>query len=456
MLKKVLIANRGEIALRILRACQDIGLKTVAIYSTADANAKHVRLADQAICIGPGPAKDSYLNMSAIMAAAEISGADAVHPGYGFFSENAEFARMVIDHGMVFIGPTPEHIHTMGDKIIAKKYIKALGIPVVPGSEGEVKTIEDALKIAEEMGYPVLVKASAGGGGKGMQVAQNAEELRAGFPLARQEAQVNFGVPDVFLEKYLQKPRHIEIQVICDHHGHAVHLGERDCSIQRRHQKLWEEAPSPTITEAQRQNIGAIVTKACIEMGYHGAGTFEFLYEDGEFYFIEMNTRIQVEHPVSEFITGIDLVAEQLKVAGGLPLSFTQDDITIKGHAIECRINAEDSETFAPCPGKVNLYHTPGGPGIRVDSALYAGYHIPQFYDSMVAKLIVHGDDRAHCMRRLKRALAEFVIGDVKTTLPLHRLLVEHPDMLSGEYNIHWLEKFIKKNADEKAAATNQ
>ncbi len=444
MFDKVLIANRGEIALRILRACRDLGIKTVAVYSKADESAKHVRLADQAICIGEGPAKESYLKIPNLLAAAEISGAQAIHPGYGFLSENEAFAQMVAEHDIQFIGPDAEHIRIMGDKIIAKKTVKELGIPVVPGSEGALVEVEDAVKMAEKIGYPVLIKAAAGGGGKGMQVARNTTQLREVFPIARQEAEANFGVPDVFMEKYLERPRHIEIQVLADHHGNVVHLGERDCSIQRRHQKVWEEAPSPAVTMAQREELGEIVTKACRGMGYKGAGTFEFLYEDGKFYFIEMNTRIQVEHPVTELISGIDLVAEQIRVAQGHKLSFSQKDITLKGHAIECRINAEDPETFAPSPGKVNVYHAPGGPGVRVDSALYAGYSIPPYYDSMVAKLIVHGNDRDHCLRRLRRALSEFVIGDIKTTLPLHRELSMDPDMVKGEYSIHWLEKWIK------------
>ncbi len=441
MFKKVLIANRGEIALRILRACREMGIKTVAVHSKADVDAKHVRLADERVCIGPASAKDSYLNIPAILAAAEVTGADAVHPGYGFLAENANFAKVVEEHGMTFIGPTPEHIALMGDKIIGKQTVKALGIPVVPGSEGAVTTHKEALEVAHAMGYPVLIKATAGGGGKGMKVAYNDDELLDALDMARMEAKANFGNEEVLMEKYLRKPRHIEIQILADNYGNVVHLGERDCSIQRRHQKVWEEALSPVITPEQRQAIGGQCVDAMKKLGYRGLGTVEFLYEDGKFYFIEMNTRVQVEHPVTELVTGLDLVQQQIRVASGDPLGFTQKDIKFRGHAIECRINAENSETFMPSPGTISYYHVPGGFGVRVDSALYAGYRIPPYYDSLAAKLIVYGKDRADCMDRLRGALSEFIIGGIDTTLPLHRKLVDHPDMRSGDYNIHWLEK---------------
>ncbi|MFN7662212.1 MAG: acetyl-CoA carboxylase biotin carboxylase subunit [Alphaproteobacteria bacterium] len=441
MFKKVLIANRGEIALRIFRACREMGIKTVVVHSKADADAKYVRLADERVCIGTAPSKDSYLNMSRLLAAAEITGADAVHPGYGFFSENAVFARMVREHGMTFIGPSPEHIALMGDKITGKTTVKELGIPVVPGSAGAVPNEEEALKIARSMGYPVLIKATSGGGGKGMQIAYDDKQMVDGYHLARLEAKANFGDDQVFIEKYLQKPRHIEIQVLADSYGNVVHLGERDCSIQRRHQKVWEEAPSPAVTPAERAAIGEVVVKAMQKLGYQGLGTVEFLYENGQFYFIEMNTRVQVEHPVTEMITGLDLVQHQIRVAAGEPLGFTQKDVELRGHAIECRVNAENPETFMPSPGTITHYHVPGGFGVRVDSALYAGYKIPPYYDSLAAKLIVHGKDREDCMRRLKGALSEFVIGGVETTLPLHRKLVDNEDMRKGEYTIHWLEK---------------
>ncbi|HCI48999.1 MAG: acetyl-CoA carboxylase biotin carboxylase subunit [Alphaproteobacteria bacterium RIFCSPLOWO2_01_FULL_45_8] len=451
MFKKVLIANRGEIALRILRACREMGIKTVVVHSKADTEAKYVRLADERVCIGSAPSKDSYLNMSRLLAAAEITGADAIHPGYGFFSENAVFARMVREHGMTFIGPSPEHIMLMGDKIMGKRTVQELGIPVVPGSDGAVDTEEQALEIAHSMGYPVLIKATSGGGGKGMQIAYDDIQLVEGHRLARLEAKANFGDDQVFIEKYLEKPRHIEIQILADHYGNVVHLGERDCSIQRRHQKLWEEAPSPAITPAERAAIGETVVAAMKKLGYQGLGTVEFLYENSQFYFIEMNTRVQVEHPVTEMITGLDLVQNQIRVAAGEPLGFTQEDVKLRGHAIECRVNAENPETFMPSPGTVTHYHVPGGFGVRVDSALYGGYKIPPYYDSLAAKLIVHGKDREDCLSRLKGALSEFVIGGIETTLPLHRKLVVNKDMKKGDYTIHWLEKvFFGKKKDEK------
>lgn len=447
MFEKVLIANRGEIALRILRACREMGIRTVAIHSTADADAMHVRLADEAVCVGPPATKDSYLNMLAIMSAAEISNANAIHPGYGFLSENAEFAQMVEEHGFTFIGPTAEHIRLMGDKIAAKEAVKNAGIPVVPGSEGGVETYEEAQTISAEIGYPVIIKASAGGGGRGMKVAQTADDLELAYRSARSEAESAFGNGEVYIEKFLGKPRHIEIQVLADNHGNAVHLGERDCSLQRRHQKVLEEAPSPALNAEQRAEIGTIAAEAVKKIGYRSAGTIEFLYEDGEFYFIEMNTRLQVEHPVTEMITGLDLVREMVRIANGAPLGYTQDDITFNGHAIECRVNAEDPETFMPCPGKVGLYHTPGGLGVRVDSALYSGYSVPPHYDSMIAKLIVHGTNRNECLMRLRRALDEYVIDGLKTTIPLHEELVNAGDVVNGEYDIHWLEHFMEEKA---------
>lgn len=445
-MKKVLIANRGEIALRILRACKELGLKTVAVHSTADAEAKHVLLADESVCIGPGPAKDSYLNIQSILAAAEITQADAIHPGFGFLSENVQFAQAVEDHNIIFIGPVPKHIAQMGDKVEAKRTAQKLGIPIVPGSDGEVESIDAALKFANEAGYPVIVKAASGGGGKGMQVAHSDHELKEKFPIARTEAKLNFGDDRVYIEKYLGNPRHIEFQVLGDGKGHAIHLGERDCSIQRRHQKVWEEAPSPVISSKQRSEIGEVVTNAMKKIQYRGLGTIEFLYEDGKFYFIEMNTRIQVEHPITEMITGIDLVHEQIKIAAGNPLTLKQEDIRFKGHSIECRINAEDPETFAPSPGKVKHFHVAGGPGVRVDSGLYGGYTIPPFYDSMVAKLIVHAETREKCLARVRRALPEFYVEGVKTNIPLHQRLADDPDVIAGDYTIQWLEsKFLKK-----------
>ncbi|MDG4721295.1 MULTISPECIES: acetyl-CoA carboxylase biotin carboxylase subunit [Thalassospira] len=443
MFDKILIANRGEIALRIQRACREMGIKTVAVHSTADADAMHVRLADESVCIGPAASKDSYLNIPAILSAAEITGAEAIHPGYGFLSENADFAAMVEEHGFVFIGPTAEHIRMMGDKITAKQTAEKLGIPCVPGSDGEITTVDEARKCAKEIGYPVLIKASGGGGGRGMKVVEREEELAEAFSMTRKEALQNFGNAAVYMEKYLGKPRHIELQVIGDSHGNAVHLFERDCSLQRRHQKVLEEAPSPTLTPEERERIGSTVANAMIGMGYRNAGTIEFLYENGEFYFIEMNTRLQVEHPVTEMISGVDLVREQIRVAAGLELSFKQEDLEIHGHAIECRINAEDPQTFVPSPGKIKEYHAPGGLGVRVDSGIYTGYSIPPYYDSMIAKLIVHGRDREECMMRLRRALAEYAIGGIKTTIPLHQTLLANPDIQKGAYDIHWLEKFM-------------
>ena len=453
MISKILIANRGEVALRIMRACKDLGIKTVAVHSTADAESMHVRLADESVCIGAGPSKDSYLNIPAILTAADISGVDAIHPGVGFLAENATFAAMVEEHGFIFIGPTPEHITTMGDKITAKETAIKLGLPCVPGSKGAVESLDDAKKMAREIGYPVLIKAAAGGGGKGMKVATADSEIESAYSLARAEAKANFGNDAVYMEKYLSHPRHIEVQVLADQHGNVVHLGERDCSIQRRHQKVWEEARSPALSETERKDLGDVVLKAMKSLGYRGVGTLEFLYEDGRFYFIEMNTRLQVEHPISEMITGIDLVREQIKVAAGEKLPFTQDDIIFKGHAIECRINAEHPETFIPSPGKIQNYLAPGGIGVRIDSHLFTGYSIPPYYDSLVAKLIVHGDTREECISRLRRALSEYVITGIQTLIPLHQQLANDPDIIKGEYNIHWLEKWLKAKEDMKEAA---
>jgi len=444
MFDKVLIANRGEIALRIQRACREMGIKTVAVHSTADETAMHVRLADEAVCIGPPASKDSYLNIAAILSAAQISGADAIHPGYGFLSENAEFARMVEEHGFVFIGPTHEHITLMGDKIAAKKAVMKAGIPVVPGSAGGVGTYEEAIEVAERIGYPVIIKATAGGGGRGMKMAPTAGDLELAFRTARSEAETIFGNAEVYIEKFLTTPRHIEIQVLADNFGNVVHLGERDCSLQRRHQKVLEEAPSPALNVEQRNAIGKVAAEAIKKIGYRSAGTIEFLFEDGAFYFIEMNTRLQVEHPVTEMITRIDLVREMIRIAAGAPLGYTQDDVTFSGHAIECRINAEDPETFMPCPGTVGLYHTPGGMGVRVDSGLYSGYSVPPHYDSMIAKLIVVGTNRNECLMRLRRALDEYVIDGLKTTIPLHQKLASNADIVNGDYDIHWLEQFME------------
>jgi acetyl-CoA carboxylase biotin carboxylase subunit len=443
MFEKVLIANRGEIALRIHRACREMGIRTVAVHSTADADAMHVRLADESVCIGPAPSRDSYLNMPAIISAATITGADAIHPGIGFLSENAKFAAMVEEHGFTFIGPSPAHLSLMGDKVQAKDAAIRFGIPVVPGSAGAVADEAEARRIGEEAGYPVLIKAASGGGGKGMKVANNAGELSQAFSMARAEAKAAFGDDTVYMEKYLSHPRHIEIQILADNHGNVVHLGERDCSLQRRHQKLLEEAPSPALNAAQREKIGKIATDAMKQMGYRSVGTIEFLFQDGEFFFIEMNTRLQVEHPVTEMVTGIDLVREQIRVASGAPLGFTQDDVQISGHAIECRINAEDPETFMPSPGRITDFHAPGGLGVRFDSALYAGYRVPPHYDSLIAKLIVHGRSRNEALMRTRRALEETVILGVKTSIPVHQRLIQAADFINGDYDIRWLEKFV-------------
>ena len=449
MFDKVLIANRGEIALRINRACHEMGISTVAIHSTADANAMHVRMADESVCVGPAPAAGSYLNIPAIIAACEITNAQAVHPGYGFLSENAKFAEIVEEHGLIFIGPRPEHIRLMGDKIEAKRAVKRLGIPCVPGSEGAVTDDGEAKRIADAIGYPVLVKAAAGGGGRGMKVARSEAELSMALQTARTEAKAAFGDDAVYLEKYLELPRHVEIQILADSHGDVVHLGERDCSLQRRHQKVWEEAPSPALNAAARARVGGVVTRALTELGYLGVGTVEFLYENGEFYFIEMNTRLQVEHPVTEMITGLDLVREQLRVAHGGSIGFDQEDVSFSGHAIECRINAENPRTFRPSPGLIKDFHTPGGLGVRVDSAAYSGYRIPPHYDSLIGKLIVHGKNRTECLMRLRRALNEFVIDGIETTVPLFQALVNEPDIVNGNYNIHWLEKYLARDAGQ-------
>jgi acetyl-CoA carboxylase biotin carboxylase subunit len=443
MVSKILIANRGEIALRVLRACKELGIPCVVVHSTADADAMHVRLADESVCIGPPPSRDSYLNIHQIVAACEITGADAVHPGYGFLSENAKFADILEAHGITFIGPTADHIRIMGDKITAKTTAQELGIPVVPGSDGEVKTEEEAIKTAAEIGYPVLIKATAGGGGRGMKVAKSESDLIEAWSTARTEAAAAFGNEAVYMEKYLGKPRHIEVQVFGDGEGNAIHLGERDCSLQRRHQKVWEEANSPALNVEQRMKIGQVCADAMKKLKYRGAGTIEFLYENGEFYFIEMNTRLQVEHPVTEAITGIDLVHEQIRVASGGGLSVTQDQITFEGHAIECRINAEDARTFVPSPGTITHFHAPGGLGVRIDSGAYQGYKIPPYYDSLIGKLIVHGRTRVECMMRLRRALDEFVVDGIKTTLPLFQDLVSNQDIANGDYDIHWLEQYL-------------
>jgi len=443
MFNKVLIANRGEIALRILRACKELGIQTVAIHSTADANAMHVKLADESVCIGPPASRDSYLNVHEILAACEITGADAIHPGYGFLSENAKFAEILEAHNITFIGPTAEHIRVMGDKIEAKKTAKKLGIPIVPGSDGEVREADEAKSIATEIGYPVIIKAASGGGGRGMKVVNNEEEMVQALQTTRSEAGAAFGDDAVYIEKFLGKPRHIEIQVLGDGKGGGIHLWERDCSLQRRHQKVWEEAVSPALDQEAREKIGAICANAIQGLGYSGAGTIEFLYEDGEFYFIEMNTRLQVEHPITEMITRIDLVNEQLRVAAGEPISTKQEDVILTGHAIECRINAEHPRTFVPSPGEIQYYHPPGGLGVRVDSGAYQGYRIPPYYDSLIGKLIVHARTRQECLMRLRRALDEFVIEGVDTTIPLFRDLVAHDDMQTGDYDIHWLEHYL-------------
>jgi acetyl-CoA carboxylase biotin carboxylase subunit len=444
MFDKILIANRGEIALRVMRAAKELGIATVAVYSTADKEAMHVKLADESVCIGPPPARDSYLNIPAIVAACQITGADAVHPGYGFLAENARFAEILDEHGIAFIGPKAEHIRLMGDKVEAKRTAARLGIPCVPGSPSAIGTEAEALRIAEEIGYPLIVKAAAGGGGRGMKLAGNRDELANAIGAAKIEAKAAFGDDSVYLEKYLRKPRHIEIQVLGDGQGHAIHLGERDCSLQRRHQKIWEEGPSPALNAEQREEIGRVVAKAMRELDYVGAGTVEFLYEDARFYFIEMNTRIQVEHPVTEMITGIDIVNEQIKIAAGSPLSLAQEDVRFLGAAIECRVNAEHARTFIPSPGRISYFHPPGGLGVRVDSSAYQGYVIPPYYDSLVGKLIVHGRTRTEALMRLRRALDEFIVDGIDTTLPLFRTLVRNANVQNGQYDIHWLEAFLK------------
>ena len=443
MFDKILIANRGEIALRVIRACREMGIQSVAVHSTADADAMHVRMADESVCIGPAPSSASYLSMPAIISACEITGAQAIHPGYGFLSENAAFVQMVEDHGITFIGPRAEHIRIMGDKITAKDTMKALGVPCVPGSDGGVDDVDAAHRVAAQIGYPVIIKATAGGGGRGMKVAHDDKGLEVAFRTARAEAKAAFGNPDVYIEKYLQKPRHIEIQVFGDGKGRAVHLGERDCSLQRRHQKVLEEAPGPAITAEERARIGAVCADAVAKIGYAGAGTIEFLYEDGEFYFIEMNTRLQVEHPVTEAIFGVDLVRQQILVASGQEMEFRQEDLSIRGHSIEVRINAEKVPGFSPCPGRITQYHAPGGLGVRVDSALYDGYAIPPYYDSLIGKLIVHGRDRPEALARLDRALGELIVDGIDTTVPLFTALLQEPDILAGNYSIHWLERWL-------------
>ncbi|MFN3646989.1 MAG: acetyl-CoA carboxylase biotin carboxylase subunit [Gemmobacter sp.] len=445
MFDKILIANRGEIALRVIRAAREMGIKSVAVHSTADSDAMHVRMADESVCIGPAPSSESYLNKAAIISACEITGAQAVHPGYGFLSENAAFAQALEDHGITFIGPSAEHIRIMGDKITAKETARALGIPVVPGSDGGVPDFDSARRVAAEIGYPVIIKATAGGGGRGMKVARDAGELEVAFRTARSEAKAAFGNDEVYIEKYLQRPRHIEIQVFGDGKGKAVHLGERDCSLQRRHQKVFEEAPGPCITPKMRSEIGEVCAAAMRKISYIGAGTIEFLYEDGHFYFIEMNTRLQVEHPVTEAIFGVDLVREQIRVAAGMPMSFGQSDLEVNGHAIEVRINAEKLPNFSPCPGRISQYHAPGGLGVRMDSAIYDGYRIPPYYDSLIGKLIVHGRDRPEALARLHRALGELIVDGVDTTIPLFRALLAEPDIQHGDYSIHWLEQWLAR-----------
>ena len=443
MFEKILIANRGEIALRIHRACREMGIRTVAVHSTADADAMHVRLADESVCIGPAPSAKSYLNIPAIISAATVANADAIHPGVGFLAENADFAEVVEEHGFTFIGPEAEHMRVMGDKVAAKAAMKELGIPVVEGSDEPVTDVREAIKTAEEIGFPVLVKAAAGGGGRGMKAAYTPEDLRQAIPLARAEAKAAFGDDSVYLEKLLTHPRHVEIQILGDGYGRVVHLGERDCSLQRRHQKLLEEAPSPALNAEEREKIGSSVAAAMTKLGYRSLGTVEFLYQDGKFHFIEMNTRLQVEHPITEMISGIDLVREQIRIAAGAPLSFKQSDVKFYGHAIECRINAEDPETFAPSPGRITNYHAPGGLDVRVDSALYSGCVVPPHYDSLIAKLVVKGRTRNECLMRLRRALEEYAIGGIKTTIPLHARLIAEPDFLNGDYDIHWLENYL-------------
>ena len=447
MFKKILIANRGDVALRVLRACRELNIPNVVVHSTADADSMPVRLADESVCIGPPPSSESYLNVASIITAAGITGADAVHPGVGFLAENADFAEIVAAHGLTFIGPEPRHIRSMGDKVEAKITAAEAGLPLVPGSPGAVHTLEEAKRIGADVGYPLLVKAASGGGGRGMKVADTADDLAEAFSSARSEAKAAFGDDTVYLERYLGQPRHIEVQVIADSHGNVVHLGERECSIQRRHQKLFEEAPSPVLTAEQRADIGGVAAEATRRMGYLGVGTMEFLYENGEFFFIEMNTRLQVEHPITEAVTGVDLVREQIRIAAGMELSFRQEDVTFTGHAIECRINAEHPETFMPTPGRISAFHAAGGPGVRVDSCLYSGYSVPPYYDSLIAKLIVYGDDRAHCLARLKGALQEFIVEPIPTTLDLHERLVDAPAVIDGSYNIRWLEEhFLSKD----------
>lgn len=453
MFKKVLIANRGEIALRIHRACKEMGIQTVAVHSTADASAMAVRLADESVCIGPPPSRDSYLNIPSILSAAALTGADAIHPGYGFLSENSQFARMVEEHGFAYIGPKAEHIDLMGDKVMAKQTAQKFGLPVIPGSPGAITDVEDGLALAKEMGFPVLIKAASGGGGRGMKVVHRAEDFSEQYKTARTEAKANFNDDTVYMEKYLGKPRHIEIQVFGDKHGNAIHLGERDCSTQRRHQKVLEEAPSPALSEEQRNEIGTLAADMVRQMGYVGAGTIEFLWEDGKFYFMEMNTRIQVEHPVTEMLTGIDLIAEQIRIAAGEPLQFTGDKIRFRGHAMEVRINAEDPLTFIPSPGEIRQFHAAGGLGVRFDSAVYNGYRIPPYYDSMIGKLIVHGRTRDECIQRMRRALQETVVDGIKTTLPLHLWILEQPEFLSGDYDNHWLEKKLALRAEQEKSA---
>ena len=444
MFEKILIANRGDIALRIHRACREMGIKTVAVHSTADSGAMNVRLADESVCIGPPPSNDSYLNIPAILSAAAVTGADAIHPGVGFLSENPDFAEIVQEHGLTFIGPKPEHIRTMGDKIEAKKTALALGLPCIPGSENAIESLDEAIDIAKEIGFPVLIKASAGGGGRGMQLALEQKDLAKAINLAQSEAQAAFGSSDVYIEKYLANPRHIEIQIVGDQHGNVIHLGERDCSLQRRHQKILEETPSPALNGKTRLLAGQLAAESMQKFGYESLGTIEFLYENGKFFFIEMNTRLQVEHPITEMVTGIDLVRKQIQISAGMPMDLVQEDIVFTGHSIECRINAEDSVNFRPSPGKISDYHAPGGLGVRIDSALYAGYEIPPYYDSLVAKLIIHGKNRNECLLRLSRALDEFVIGNIETTIPLHQKLLMSSEFLDGEYNINWLEnKFL-------------
>ena len=450
MFQKVLIANRGEIALRVHRACKELGVSTVAIHSTADANALHVKLADESVCIGPPPPKDSYLNIPAIISAAEITNADAIHPGYGFLSENARFAEIIAAHNIAFIGPNAEHIRMMGDKISAKEAAGGAGIPLVPGSKGSIASLDDARKWADEIGFPVLVKAAAGGGGRGMKVAKKPEALSEALSTAKAEAKAAFGDDSVYIEKYLEQPRHIEIQIIADSHGNVVQLGERDCSLQRRHQKVLEEALSPALTPAERAEIGEVARAAIAKLGYLGVGTIEFLYENGRFYFIEMNTRLQVEHPITEQVTRIDLVREQIRIAAGMPLSFSQEDVAFRGHAIECRINAENPKTFRPSPGEITYFHAPGGPGVRFDSAIYTGYRIPPYYDSMVGKLIVFADDRDTCIKRLRRCLDEMQLVGVETTIPLFKDLITQPEFLSGDYHIHWLEEWLAREAESE------